>query len=451
MRRTTPTFFSAHSIAVCLLLFHIVPVKAQTLYITNVSSIGTSQSYSNGFVGSSNSSTSLTGNLTVDSGAVLTVTNSLVMGNVTNTPNNRITVSGVGSELSAGGITVGSSSAGNSLLVTNGAILRTDLSNASTVSVSLGSVTFASNNTLTVTGSGSGWVQTNTNRAVFVGDNGDNNQLIFSGGSASSIAGSINVGSQAAATSNNLTVTGAGTILTNRSILLGGGNGQSLVISDGAQVVSTATGSSAINPSLSLGNTFGALSPGQQHTALITDSGTVYTMSGGANIGYLGSASMVVSNGASVILTGSGRPATIGSGSSANGSSLVVTGSGTTWSNNVNQWQIGSGANTNSSMIVSGGAIVSGGNGVELGASSNSTAASLTIDAATFNLTNQPLRAGYNGSLNRLVVTNGGVLNLSNVLVVGQGTSEANGAHSNTTLVTGSGSSVNQEIGRAHV
>jgi hypothetical protein len=167
-------------------------------------------------------------------------------------------------------------------------------------------------------------------------------------------------------------------------------------------------------------------------------------MSGGANIGYFGSASIVVSNGASVILTGSGRPATIGSGSAANGSSLVVTGSGTTWSNNVNQWQIGSGANTNSSMIVSGGAIVSGGNGLELGASSNSTSASLTIDAATFNLTNQPLRAGYNGSLNRLVVTNGGVLNLSNTLLVGQGTSDVNGAHTNMTLVTGAGSSIFQ-------
>ena len=448
MRQPARLRFVVLHLLTCLNVLLSAPLEAQTLYVTNTTNISTSQSYSNGFIGSSNALTSLTGNLTVNSGAVVTVTNTLTLGNVTNTPNNRVTVSGAGSEFSAGGVTVGSSSAGNSLLVTNGAILRTDLSNSSLVSVSVGSGTFASNNILTVTGSGSGWVQTNTNRAVFVGDNGDNNQLIFSGGSVSSIASSINVGSQASAAGNSLQVTGAGTILTNRSILLGGGDAQSLVISDGAQVVSTSTGSATINPSFSLAATFGALSPGQQHTALITDPGTVYTMRGGANIGLNGAASMVVSNGASVLLTGSGAPVIVGSGATANGSSLLVTGAGTTWTNNTNQWRIGSGANTNSSMVVNAGAVVSGGNGVEIGANSNSTAASLTIDAATFNLTNQQaMRAGYNGSRNRLVVTNGGVLNLGNntTLLVGQGTSDVNGAHSNTTLVTGAGSSIFQE------
>lgn len=442
--RKLPVFLLHPFRVLSLLLLYSLPAGAQTLYVTNTTNFSTSQSYSNGFIGSSNALSSLTGILSVDSGAVLTVTNSLVMGNVTNTPNNAVTVSGAGSELSAGGISVGSGSSGNSLLVTNGAVLRSDLSNATSVSVSVGSGTFASNNVLTVTGTGSGWVQTNTNRAVRVGDNGDNNQLIFSGGSESSIEASINVGGQSTATGNSMLVTGSGTILTNRSILLGGGDAQSLVISDGAQVFSTATGSATINPSFSLANTFGALSAGQQHTALITDPGTVYTMSGGANIGLYGTASMVVSNGASVLLTGSGDPVVVGSGASANGSSLLVTGSGTTWTNNANQWTIGSTANTNSSMVVNAGAIVSGGNGVEIGVSSNSTAASLTIDAATFNLTNQVMRAGYNGSQNRLVVTNGGTLNLSNALYVGQGVSDSNGAHSNIALVTGAGSSIIQ-------
>lgn len=442
--RKLPVFLLHPFRVLSLLLLYSLPAGAQTLYVTNTTNFSTSQSYSNGFIGSSNALSSLTGILSVDSGAVLTVTNSLVMGNVTNTPNNAVTVSGAGSELSAGGISVGSGSSGNSLLVTNGAVLRSDLSNATSVSVSVGSGTFASNNVLTVTGTGSGWVQTNTNRAVRVGDNGDNNQLIFSGGSESSIEASINVGGQSTATGNSMLVTGSGTILTNRSILLGGGDAQSLVISDGAQVFSTATGSATINPSFSLANTFGALSAGQQHTALITDPGTVYTMSGGANIGLYGTASMVVSNGASVLLTGSSDPVVVGSGASANGSSLLVTGSGTTWTNNANQWTIGSTANTNSSMVVNAGAIVSGGNGVEIGVSSNSTAASLTIDAATFNLTNQVMRAGYNGSQNRLVVTNGGTLNLSNALYVGQGVSDSNGAHSNIALVTGAGSSIIQ-------
>lgn len=428
-----------------LLLLGSLPAGAQTLYVTNTTNISTSQSYSNGFIGSSNTLTSLSGNLTINSGAAVTVSNLLTVGNQTNSPNNAVTVSGAGSELSVAQLTLGSSSSGNSLLVTNGGTLRTDLTNASSEAFSSGSSGLGSNNIVTVTGAGSGWIQTTTNRAVTVGNAGDNNRLIFNGGSVSSIGSVINVGGpNASANSNSLLVTGSGTILTNRSILLGGGDAQSLVISGGAQVVSTATGSSTINPSFSLANTFNALSAGQRHTALITDAGTVYTMSGGANIGLYGAASMVVSNGASVLLTGSSRPVVVGSGASANASSLLVTGSGTTWTNNANQWTIGSGANTNSSMVVNAGAIVSGGNGVEIGASSNSTAASLTIDAATFNLTNQVMRAGYLGSRNLLVVTNGGVLNLNNPLGIGEGTSDVNGAHSNTTLVTGVGSSIFQ-------
>lgn len=431
-------------VVISLLSLGSLPAGAQTLYVTNTGTISTSQSYSNAFVGSSNNLSSLTGNLTIDSGAVLTVTNSFLVANGTATLSNSVLLTGAGSELVAGRISVGEYASGNSMLVTNGALLRADLTNAAADGVMVGFSGAASNNILTVAGSGTSWVQTATNRTVNIGDNGDNNQLVIRDGAIASIGGNILVGRVAAASGNSMLVTGAGTILTNRSILLGGGDAQSLVISDGAQVFSTATGSGTINPAFSLAATFNALTPGQQHTALITDPGTVYTMSGGANIGLYGTASMVVSNGASVLLTGSGDPVIVGSGAPANGSSLLITGSGTTWTNNANQWIIGSTANTNSSMVVNAGAIVSGGNGVEIGSSSNSTAASLTIDAATFNLTNQAMRAGYNGSQNRLVVTNGGVLNLSSVLYVGQGVSDVNGAHSNTTLVTGAGSSISQ-------
>jgi hypothetical protein len=446
MRPTTRLRSIVRCLIVCLAVLPGVPAEAQTLYVTNTTNISTSQSYSNGFIGASNTLISVpTGTLGIDNGAIVTVSNTLTMGTGTNTAGNSITVSGAGSELNVANFVLGTQSSGNSLLITNGATLRTDLTNASTEGVNVASFAQASNNMITVSGAGSGWIQTNTNRAVIIGNAGDNNQLVFRGGSVSSIGAVINVGSQSGSSGNSLLVTDSGTILTNRGIVLGGGSNQSLTISGGAQVVSTNAGSANINPSLSLAATSGALSPGQQHTALITDPGTVYTMRGGANIGLNGAASMVVSNGASVLLTGSGAPVIVGSGATANGSSLLVTGAGTTWTNNGNQWGIGSGANTNSSMVVNAGAVVSGGNGVEIGANSNSTAASLTIDAATFNLTNQVMRAGYFGSRNRLVITNGGVLNLSNVLLVGQGTSDVNGAHSNTTLVTGAGSSIFQE------
>ena len=428
------------------LLLGVIPARAQTLYVTNTTNISTSQSYSNGFIGSSNALTSLTGNLTVNSGAMLTVTNALTLGNVTNTPNNRVTISGAGSEFSAGGVTVGSGSAGNSLLVTNGAILRTDLSNASLVSVSVGSGTFASNNILTVTGSGSGWVQTNTNRAVFVGDSGDNNQLVFSGGSVSSIASSINVGSQASAAGNSLQVTGAGTILTNRSIILANGTNQSLVISGGAQVVSTATGSAQLNPSLSLANTFGATPQG--HSALITDSGTTYTMAGGLNVGFQGTASLVISNGAQVFNTATTLGNSyIGYISNASGSSVLVTGAGSVWSN-ASTLSVGSSANTNSSLTVRDGALVSIVRGLDIGEITNTVGASVTVDNATLSLAGGTsdgfLMVGRRGSQSRLLVTNGGDVTVSNGITIGQGASETVGAHSNVALVTGAGSSIFQ-------
>jgi fibronectin-binding autotransporter adhesin len=442
MRQSTHSPFTVRHLAFCFcLLFGVVPVEAQTLYVTNTSTISTSQSYSNGFIGSSNILTAFSGNLTIDSGAVLTVSNTFTIGQVANPPSNAVTVSGVGSELSVAELVLGFQGLGGSLVITNGGTLRTDLTNSSSGAATLGVNAAGSNNILTVTGVGSGWFQTNTNRAVTIGNGGDNNQLIFNGGSVSSIGATINVGGpNVTANSNSLLVTGAGTILTNRGLVLGGGDGQSLVFSDGAQVVSTATGSG----SFAMANSPGLLSAGQKHTALITDPGTVYTISGSAQIGVNGMASMVVSNGAKVVLTGFSTPASIGSSAAANGSSLLVTGSGTTWTNNANQWIIGGPANTNSSMVVSAGAVVSGGNGVEIGANSNSAAASLTIDAATFNLTNGPMRAGYLGSQNRLVVTNQGVLILNASFIAGQGNSDVNGAHSNITLVTGAGSTLVQ-------
>jgi hypothetical protein len=97
-------------------------------------------------------------------------------------------------------------------------------------------------------------------------------------------------------------------------------------------------------------------------------------------------------------------------------------------------------------MTVSDGALVAVARGVSVGDSSNTTGALMTVDNATLNIfgSDGPLRAGFNGSLNRVVVTNGGDITVTNAIYVGQGNSDANGSHSNTMLVTGAGSSVVQ-------
>jgi T5SS/PEP-CTERM-associated repeat protein len=439
MRQKAHLRFAVLHLLVCLAVLLSVPAEAQTLYVTNTTNISASQSYSNAFIGNSNNLGSLVGELTIDSGAVLTVTNDFLMGNGLNSFSNSVLLTGTDSELNAGRISVGEFSSGNSMVVTNGARLLTEIGGAATESIVVGFGGVTSNNILTIAGSGTTWVQTTNNRTINIGDNGDNNQLVVRDGAVASFGGNILVGRVNVATGNSMLVTGAGTILTNRSILLGGGNDQSLVISDGAQVVSTNTGSSSINPSFTLGNTFGANATG--HSATVTGVGTTYIMAGGANIGLYGVGSMVVSNGAQVF---NSNNVTIGSGASANGSSALVTGSGSVWSNS-RTFAVGAGANTNSSMTVRDGAVVHSGNGTEIGANTNSTGASVTIDGATWNQNAQVFRAGYLGSENRVLITNGGVLNLSNnVLIVGQGQSDVNGAHSNVMTVTGPNSSINQ-------
>ena len=428
------------------LLLGVSPAGAQTLYVTNTTNISTAQSYSNGFIGASNTLISVpAGTLGINSGAIVTVSNTLTMGTGTNTTSNSITVSGSGSELNTALFILGSQSSGNSLLITNGATLRTDLTNASTETVNVGGFAQASNNTITVSGAGSGWIQTNTSRAVIIGNSGDNNQLVFSGGSVSSIASSINVGSQASAAGNSLQVTGAGTILTNRSIILANGTNQSLVISGGAQVVSTATGSAQLNPSLSLANTFGATPQG--HSALITDSGTTYTMAGGLNVGFQGTASLVISNGAQVFNTATTLGNSyIGYISNASGSSVLVTGAGSVWSN-ASTLSVGSSANTNSSLTVRDGALVSIVRGLDIGEITNTVGASVTVDNATLSLAGGTsdgfLVVGRAGSRSQLLVTNGGDVTVSNAINIGQGTVTV-GAHSNIAFVTGSGSSIVQ-------
>ncbi len=440
MRQPTRLLFVVRYLAVCLALLLAAPAEAQTLYVTNTTNISTSQSYSNGFIGASNIFISVpVGTLGIDSGAIVTISNTLTMGTGTNTASNSITVSGSGSELNIAYLVLGSQSSGNRLLITNGATLRTDLTNGATETVSVGNTSLGSNNTVTVSGPGSGWVQTNTSRAVTIGGGGDNNQLIFNGGSVSSIGSVINIGGQNSATanSNSLLVTGSDTILTNRAIILGGGSDQSLVISGGARVVSTNTGGGTVNPSLSLANLAAANATG--HTVTVTGAGTTYQMAGGANIGLHGVASMVVSDGAQVF---NGNDVVVGSNASANGSSAVVTGSGTVWSNS-RSFSIGSTANANSSMTISDGAHVYALNGIVVGAITNTTGASLTIDAAAATLSQQVLWIGRDGSDSRLLLTNGGVLNLGNSLYVAQGATNKN-PNNNEALLTGSGSSLVQ-------
>lgn len=85
------------------------------------------------------------------------------------------------------------------------------------------------------------------------------------------------------------------------------------------------------------------------------------------------------------------------------------------------------------------------GSGTVLGDTTNGMAASLTINASTFTDggASSVFRVGAQGNTNRVLVTNGGTLNLSNLFYVALGSLTINTAD-NEVVVTGPGSSLNQ-------
>jgi T5SS/PEP-CTERM-associated repeat protein len=147
-----------------------------------------------------------------------------------------ITINGVSSNWAGfADYIVGSNTFGDVLLIENGGVL----SNFDGV---IGDLSGASNNTAIVTGSGSGWTNY---QGLVVGSQGAGNSLIISnGGRVTTPFADVAVGFGAAGSSNNtVTVTGTGSMLSNNFNLYVGYRGKNsrMTISDGG-VVRDSTG-----------------------------------------------------------------------------------------------------------------------------------------------------------------------------------------------------------------
>jgi len=277
------------------------------------------------------------------------------------------------------------------------------------------------------------------------------NSVTVYGGSTLTSAGTSGIG-YGGASGNTVTVTGSNALWSNSgTINVGDGLGNGSV---GNSLVITNSGTIAANGYVEVGYTNG--DTGNSITVSGTNSKLVVNGSSSDyfDIGYMGSSnSMIVSNGASVVLNsrvnvGHGQsfsPHTIGS----SGNILIVTGPGTTFTNSGDYIDVGDWTNsTGNLMVISNQAQVSNANTFYIGwdtASSNNT---VIVTGANSRLLNGgDLELGDYGSGNSLVISNGAYASFAGTNYI----SYYAGSSNNSVLVTGAGSVwSNSSIDLAH-
>lgn len=407
-----------------------------------------------------------------------------------------ITISGVASNwVGFGGYVVGSNTFGDVLIIENGGVL----SNFDGIIGYLGP---ASNNTAIVTGSGSTWTNY---QGLAIGASGAGNNLVISNGGIVWVGpAAITLGASAASSSNNtVTVTGTGSALTNNSDLYVGyfGKANRMTISAGGAVhdntgyvgdnasssnVVTITGPGSVWTHDGVGRTggglmvFGESSTGNQMTTTnggalytsnliignatasssnvvtVTGAGSVWNISPGQGAGDLevglgGPANqLTISDGAAVHTTFG----ILGGGTSKN-NVVTVTGTGSVW-DSMTDLYVGSDGVTNTLTIGPGGSVVAtyvyvsylagagnrinveGGTlastNVTIGNANCSATGQITVDSGTLLVTN----AAHNATLQVLSGTltlNGGTTIIDTLVVTN---ACARFVHAGGTLTVGS-------------
>ena len=323
--------------------------------------------------------------------------------------NNAVVVNGEGSVWNnSGNLSLGGDSYGNTLTIANsGTVFNANgyIGNSEGNS--------SSNNAVTVTGPGSVWSNRND---LAVGNSGAGNSLtIANGGQVYNATGSI--GSTAGANSNIVTVTGAGSVWSNTSDLNVGkyGSDNTLTIANGGQVFDAigSIGTSANN-----------------NAGTVTGSGSVWNNSSELYVGKTGSGnSLVISNGGQVV----NSIAYIGFWAGANNNSVTVTGTNSIW-NNSDLLYVGASGSGNTLMIANGGTVynIAGYIGKQYGANSNAV---LVTGTGSVWSNSDELYVGNLGSGNTLTITNGGTVFNGYGYIGNQA-----GANNNAVTVTGTGS-----------
>lgn len=356
--------------------------------------------------------------LVVSNGGLVWLNNALTIGEDAVTHSNILHVTGTGSVCSSESmIFVGSEGYANSLIVSNGGLVR-----CLGVYAKVGHMLAASNNSVTIAGAGSVW----SNAALMiVGNDACNNNLRVEDGGRL-VAEDFVIGNATNASGNAAVVTGAGSLLTNSATLCVGATGSfnSLVVSSGGAAIAR-TG--IVGWAASAGG----------NVATITGAGSLWTNSD-VFVGQAGSYNtLIVTNGG----RGGASDTTIGLLASASNNTLRVTGGDSIWSNR-DSMVVGSDGVGNGVIVENGGRIDIGGDLIVGYTNDNYLVVDSGAMVRSYNFT--ILYVGREGNGNTLIVTNGGRLYVSGSYMGGY---LQDGTYSNRAVVTGTGSLWSNSVG----
>jgi fibronectin-binding autotransporter adhesin len=346
---------------------------------------------------------------------------------------NEVTVTGTGSRwVNSGNLTFGLAGHGNRLNVYSNGLVTVG------TNAILGDLATASNNTVIIADTGS---RLEVGETIFVGKEGGGNLLFLQNGGAVTASSTI-IGSSASSVSNRIGIAGTGSSLTNTGDLYvgHGGSANSLGMVSGG--VASANVAYVGYSNTSAGNSVGVAGPGA-----VWSNTSVF-------LGYHGdSNSLNVSGGGRVVTTGS---SSVGYAASSSNNRVVIDGSMglAVWESQGdlflgidgqgNTLTIANGGNLfarsttvgasdgNLATVRGSGSIWSNTATLLLGMNAGNNSVEVTDGAS---LTAGSVGIGLGGSSNRMTVSSGGLVQVTNTTIIGLDTNSSNGS----VLVTGDG------------
>ena len=249
---------------------------------------------------------------------------------------------------------------------------------------------------------------------LYIGSNGPFNRLVISNGAqvvGNSLGNAGIMGQNSSSFSNLALVTGAGSVWSNRGALKIGFSGarNQLVVSNGARVHSVDQ------------CYVGLLASSTNNRVMVTGGGSLWSSDAGINFGLNGTGNRLS------VLAGGGVLDDVGEIGGLGGFNVVdVTGPGTFWTN-TGTFQVGSGSAVNQLTVSDGAVITAGIYGSVGGSSSSASLNTATVtDLGSMWLIDGDLYVGRDGPLNRLFVSNGGLVAATNLFVGFQPTATSN-------------------------
>ena len=388
--------------------------------------------------------------LVTGAGSTLTNSGSFIMGGAAGANNNSLTISNGGSFNSAAGNFIGNGGNNNSALVTGAGSVWNIYSGVLTTGNS------GATNSLIITNGGT--VKSFGAVTIYIGNVNNNNSVLVTGaGSTFTHGGTLIIGQGAAAVNNSLTISDGGIYNSPSSVFLGNnGNNNSVLVTGGGSVwncnggATFSIGNGATGASnrvtIAAGGTVTNTGPayignlGNNNSVLVTGAGSVLNIPNTLIMGQAAGAtnnSLTISNGGSF----ASKASYIGNVANANNNSVLVTGAGSVW-NCSGVIQIVGSLGSSCSLIITNGGTVNSTGTLIVGNGSSNNLALVTGTGSAWNAPYSSLWLGAQGAAansNSLTLANGGFLSVYDITMsnatcrvnFNQGTLQAGGASAN--------------------